>query len=114
MGANVLADGPGAGTGEVIQTLVSGPAVRIERIVSTGQTTPDGIWYDQPEAEWVTLLTGAARIAIAGQTGEIAMSPGDTLLLPARCRHRVTWTDPDQRSIWLAVFMAAGETPDRF
>jgi len=24
--------------------------------------------------------------------------------LPAKCRHRVDWTDPDEPTVWLAVF----------
>ena len=63
--------------------------VRLQRIVSFGQASPDGFWYDQAETEWVTVLTGRARIRIADQVDEIALGAGDTLLLPARCRHRV-------------------------
>ena len=36
--------------------------VRIERIVSHGQSSPFGFWYDQEEYEWVVLLKGAAGI----------------------------------------------------
>jgi hypothetical protein len=60
---------------------------------------------DQAEAEWVTVLTGSARIRIADQASAISLGPGDTLLLPAHCRHRVEWTEPDQRTIWLALFV---------
>jgi cupin 2 domain-containing protein len=31
------------------------------------------------------------------------MGPGDWLEIPARCRHRVAWTDPNQETVWLAV-----------
>ena len=89
---------------EVSQTLVAGRGVRLERIVSSGQASPEGFWYDQLEAEWVTVLAGRARIRVADQAGDIALGPGDTLLLPAHCRHRVEWTDPDQPTVWLALF----------
>lgn len=75
----------------------------MERIVSTGQTTPDGQWYDQNADEWVMLLSGAARLRIDGQQDPIAMRPGDCLNLPAGVRHRVEWTDPDRETVWLAI-----------
>ena len=34
------------------------------------------------------------------------MGPGDWVWLPARCRHRVAWTDPDAPTVWLAVHLA--------
>ncbi len=50
-----------AGTGgrlseEEIVNLVATPNVAIERIVSTGQASPPGHWYDQERQEWVILL----------------------------------------------------------
>ena len=83
--------------------MAGGNAARIERIVSHGQVSPDGFWYDQDEAEFVLLLAGAARLRFAD--GEIAaLSPGDCLEIAAHRRHRVEWTDPDQPTVWLAVF----------
>ena len=104
LGPNLLAPLPDARTGEVSETLACSRHVRIERIVSLGQTSPEGFWYDQPDAEWVMVAHGRARIEIEGQAGEIAMRPGDTLLLPAGCRHRVSWTDPAVPTVWIAVF----------
>ena len=46
---------------ESIESLLEGGRFRVERIVSTGQTTPEGEWYEQETAEWVVLLTGGAR-----------------------------------------------------
>jgi cupin 2 domain-containing protein len=76
--------------------------VKIERIVSRGHATPEGEWYDQERHEFVLLVQGAARLAWADGS-ETALAPGDWLHIPARQKHRVTWTDPDQDSIWLAV-----------
>lgn len=90
---------------ELSRTLIAGRNLRVERIVSRGHASPDGFWYDQDEQEWVLLLAGAARLEIKGE-GEIALSPGDYLLLPAHCRHRVNWTDPETETIWLALFIA--------
>ncbi|HBP90425.1 MAG TPA: cupin [Nitrospiraceae bacterium] len=78
-------------------------SIRIERIVSRGQSSPPEFWYDQEEHEWVVVLKGKATIKIErGST--IRLGPGDSLHLPAHTRHRVEWTDPQQDTIWLAVF----------
>ena len=77
--------------------------LRIERIVSTGQTTPAGEWYDQDEDEWVALLQGIAVIEY--ESGEnLRLSAGDHVLLPAHCRHRVAYTSQNPPCIWIAVF----------
>jgi cupin 2 domain-containing protein len=101
---------PDATAGEVVTTLLSQPSVRLERIVSHGQASPPGFWYDQPEGEWVIVLQGAARLELEGE-GEVALHPGDHLYLPPHRRHRVTWTTPDIPTIWLALYLPA--TPAR-
>jgi cupin 2 domain-containing protein len=88
---------------EIFEVLVERPGVRIERIVSTGQTTPEDEWYDQARDEFVLLVAGAARLRIEGEAGDRALAEGDWLLIPAHCRHRVTWTREDPPTVWLAV-----------
>jgi cupin 2 domain-containing protein len=88
---------------EQVTPLVERPGWRIERIVSTGQVTPQGEWFDQDSDEWVLLVAGAARLYIEGEPEERTLAPGDFVLLPARCRHRVTWTDTASPTVWLAV-----------
>ncbi|MBA3612721.1 MAG: cupin domain-containing protein [Nitrospirales bacterium] len=88
---------------ELTSKLLRDRSVRIERIVSRGQASPPDYWYDQAEHEWVVVLAGKATIKIEGQP-EMMLGPGDTLYLPAHTRHRVEWTDPQQNTIWLAVF----------
>lgn len=88
---------------ELFETVVAAPGLRIERIVSTGQATPAGEWYDQQQAEWVLVLSGSAAVQLEGEGRPRILRPGDHLLLPARCRHRVDWTDPEQPTVWLAV-----------
>ena len=92
---------------EEIIPLLSRPGLRIERIVSTGQASPPDFWYDQPEDEWVILLAGSAALAIEGEA-ERSLAPGDYVFLPARKRHRVTWTDADRPTVWLAVHFGEG------
>lgn len=91
--------------GERIVELTRGQSVRIERIVSLGQASPPGFWYDQEEGEWVMVVEGAARLEVEGR-GEIVLGAGDWIDLPAHTRHRVAWTQPDAVTVWLAVFYA--------
>ncbi|HSD92759.1 MAG TPA: cupin domain-containing protein [Methyloceanibacter sp.] len=91
---------------EAVETLCQEPGARIERIVSTGQTTPDGKWYDQEADEWVLLVKGGARLRIEGESQDRTLAPGDYLLLPAHCRHRVTWTEREPPTVWLAIHFA--------
>ncbi len=92
---------------EEITRLVARPGLRIERIVSTGQASPPGFWYDQPADEWVIVLAGSAGLLVEGEA-ERTLAPGDHLLLPAHTRHRVTWTDADKPTVWLAVHFGEG------
>ena len=89
---------------ESVLDLVKEGPVRIQRIISHGQTSPPGFWYDQDEHEWVAVLSGQAVLQIEGREEEAALRPGDTLHLPPHLKHRVKWTDPLQPTVWLAVF----------
>jgi cupin 2 domain-containing protein len=88
---------------EIVTNLVDSPHLKIERIVSLGQQSPPGFWYDQPWAEWVMVLAGSAGLRFEGETEVRVMSAGDCVLIPARARHRIEWTAKDQPTIWLAV-----------
>lgn len=104
MNGNLFAGiGGGKGREELLTLLAERPGVRVERIVSTGQASPPGFWYDQDWGEWVVLLTGAARLRLAEEAEARRLAPGDWVDIPAHCRHRVEWTDPDQPTVWLAV-----------
>jgi cupin 2 domain-containing protein len=91
--------------GELLESLVSLPNVRIERIVSYGHASTTGFWYDQEEAEWVAVLAGRARIRLQDPEETLELSAGDHLWIAAHRRHRVEWTAPDRATIWLAVFI---------
>ncbi|KMO34696.1 cupin [Methylobacterium tarhaniae] len=104
--ANLLAGLPATPQAdEMIDLLAQAPQARIERIVSTGQASPPGFWYDQPWDEWVVLLSGSAGLQIAGEPEPRRLAPGDQLFIPAHLRHRVAWTSPDAPSVWLAVHL---------
>lgn len=92
---------------EVTDVLAHGEHSRIERIVSHGQASPPGFWYEQSEDEFVILLRGSATLAFADGE-EHALEPGHWLLIPARCRHRVVATAVNEDTVWLAVFAPPG------
>lgn len=105
---NIFEGVPDESAEEQIEVLLSRPGIAIERIVSTGQASPPGFWYDQPQDEWVLVLRGAAGLMIEGEA-ERRLAPGDFVFLPARKRHRVTWTAPGEPTVWLAVHFGDGE-----
>jgi len=103
--SNLLANLPGALAGEQFDALFAGQQFRLERIVSTGQTTPPGQWYDQDEEEWVLLLAGEAELEFADNR-RIRLVAGDHVQIPAHCPHRVSYTSQAEPTVWLALFYA--------
>lgn len=99
---SLFTDVPAAMQEELLHTLLSTPAFRIERIVSWGQASSEGFWYDQESDEWVLLVKGAAKLSFEGEE-PFDMLPGAYVNIPAHTRHRVEWTDPTQPTIWLAI-----------
>lgn len=99
---NIFASLPDS-DGEFFETLLETPGLKVERIISSGQATPCGEWYDQTLDEWVLLLSGSASLLIEGEAMPRHLLPGDYLYLPARCRHRVEQTAPNVKTIWLAL-----------
>lgn len=100
---NLFASVPARLEEEVTTVLADLPGARIERIVSTGQASPPGFWYDQNGAEWVVVLTGSAGLLIEGEAAPRILAPGDWIEIPPHVRHRVEWTDADEPTVWLAV-----------
>lgn len=96
-------------SGEKFENLLVRPGLRVERIISTGQASPPGFWYDQQVSELVVLLSGAAELQFADENEPHRMMPGDWVQIDPHRRHRVNWTDPSQPSIWLAIHY---ESPD--
>ena len=99
---NLFTDMPAGLPDEFVQVLLSGPGLRIERIVSLGHASTEGFWYDQETGEWVLVLKGAARLRFEGQE-PIELQSGSFVNIQARQRHRVEWTDPGEPTVWLAV-----------
>jgi cupin 2 domain-containing protein len=87
---NLFANIPEALDKELFDTLALGSDLRIERIVSRGQSSPLQEWYDEDSDEWVVLLRGAAVIAYQDGS-EVTLGEGDYLHFPAHRRHHVWW-----------------------
>jgi cupin 2 domain-containing protein len=100
--SNLYTDMPQLLPEELIEVLVDSKDVRIERIVSTGHTSPPGFWYDQPESEWVVVLHGEAILEFEDEKRH--MVPGDFVLIPPHRKHRVSSTSMKEPTVWLAVF----------
>jgi cupin 2 domain-containing protein len=87
---------------EVFEPLAQGAGVLVERIVSTGQSTPPGEWLEGERDEWVVLLQGDAELGFADGS-RMPLAPGEHVLIAAGLRHRVERTSTDPPCIWLAV-----------
>jgi cupin 2 domain-containing protein len=107
LSGDLFADLPMVLAEEEISLLGDRPGARIEKIVSTGQASPPGFWYDQPFAEWVFLLQGSAGLLIEGEDAPRELRPGAYVEIPAHVRHRVEWTDPARPTLWLAVHLTS-------
>ena len=96
---NILAGVPDRLDDERIDELILADGLRIERIISTGQASPPGFWYDQDWNEWVAVLSGSAGLLFEGEAEPRVLRPGDFVSIPAHARHRVEWTDPAQPTV---------------
>ena len=88
---------------ELFETLFNNEQVLIERVVSTGQVTPPGEWYDQEQNEWLMVLQGSGELSYEDNS-RIKLTRGDYLLIPAHQKHRVEYTSTEPPCIWLTIF----------
>ncbi len=109
--ANLFQELPTMLPEELIEKLVDSKDIRIERIVSTGHTSPPGFWYDQNESEWVVILQGEATLEFEDETR--IMKTGDYVLIPPHRKHRVNSTSTKEPTVWLAVFFGKETKPVR-
>ncbi|MEN9520059.1 MAG: hypothetical protein RLZZ381_2647 [Cyanobacteriota bacterium] len=88
---------------ELNEMLVDSNQIIIKKIISTGQVTPPGEWYDQEQNEWLIVLQGAGELSYEDNS-RIKLIAGDYLLIPAHQKHRVEYTSTEPPCIWLTVF----------
>ena len=88
---------------ELFDALIETNLLRIERIVSAAHPSAEGFWYDQEKDEWVLVVRGSAGLRFEDADEVVVLKPGDWINIPAHKKHRVEWTDPIEKTIWLAV-----------
>ena len=108
---NLFSDLPVSLPEEQVDELVVFPDIRIERILSTGQESPAGFWYDQSENEWVAVLQGEALLEFEGEKEPRHLRAGDYVMIPAHQKHRVARTATETTTVWLAVFWEGEPLP---
>jgi len=87
----------------MFRTLLARPGIRLEQIVSHGEASAPGFWYDQEQPEWVLLAQGTAVLRFE-PGGDIGLRAGDFVMIPAHRRHRVESVSGD--AVWLALHFA--------
>ena len=87
---------------ELFENIISKDGIKIQRIISKGHTTPVSEWYNQDNDEWVIVLQGEAILSFE-DSNDVRLESGDYINIPAHTSHRVSWTTPDEETIWLAV-----------
>lgn len=100
---NIFSNIPDKISNEIIETILNSEYLRVERIISKGQSSPTNFWYNQSENEWVIVLEGKSMIKFDDES-IVTLHKGDYLFIPAFKKHRVEWTDPNQITIWLTIF----------
>lgn len=88
---------------EQFETLLKKDGIFIEKVVSTGQITPPGEWYDQEREEWLIVLQGEGELSYE-DSSRIKLTVGDYLYIPAHQKHRVEYTSTQPPCIWLTIF----------
>jgi len=82
--------------------LLKSDNIKIEKIVSNGQSSPINFWYSQEKNEFVLILKGDAILEYEDK--EVKLQEGDYINIKAFTKHRVKYTNKDEPTIWLAVF----------
>ena len=103
---------------EVVRILTENENVKIEKIISTGQTTD---WQKSDKNEFVILVQGTAEIEYFESKDykksdntmknkkdinnkKLRLGKGDTVLINKGERHRVSYTSKNPCCIWICIF----------
>jgi cupin 2 domain-containing protein len=85
---------------EIFENIFKNRNVKIERIVSYGQTSPKDFWYDQDKYEFVLLVQGQAEIEF--ENSKVKLCKNDYLIIEPHKKHRVSYTS--KPAVWLTFF----------
>ena len=88
---------------ELFEDIISTENLKVERIVSYGHSSPKTGWYESELNEWVLVLEGEALL-IFEESEEVRLKVGDYLNIPAFKKHKVAWTQPEAKTVWLAIY----------
>ena len=89
---------------EIFEAIASGEGeFKVERIISTGQVTPNEEVYDQDKDELVFLVEGEARLLFVEDDREIILNKGSYVFIKAHCKHKVTYTSKEPPCVWIAI-----------
>ncbi|ERK53458.1 hypothetical protein HMPREF1552_00430 [Leptotrichia sp. oral taxon 879 str. F0557] len=101
---------------EVVRILTENENVKIEKIISTGQTTD---WQESDKNEFVILIQGKAEIEYFESNDykenimknqrntnnkKLQLVRGDTVLINKGERHRVSYTSKEPCCVWICIF----------
>ena len=90
---------------EDIAPIIQTQHLNLEHIVSRGQVSLRGFWYDQMDPEWILLARGTATLEFEG-AGMLDLRAGDSLTIPAHTKHRVAEVSKD--AVWVALHFRSG------
>lgn len=100
---NIFENTEEAGEEGLFDLLQKGDHYRIERVVSVGHSSPEGLYYDQENDQWIMLVQGTATLELEGKL--VDLKAGDYLFLPKNSKHRIEKTSIEPACIWLCVFI---------
>jgi cupin 2 domain-containing protein len=87
---------------EIFFEIFKNKTIKVEKIVSNGQKSPENFWYEQDKSEFILLLEGFAILEFENRVVEL--KKGDCLNIEAMEKHRVKFTSLEESTIWFAVF----------
>jgi len=99
---NLFEDLPKKFEKEFFEEILVTTDFKLERIISEGHCSTSGFWYDQKQNEFVMLLKGKAKLSF-DDGRKFELNPGDYLIINAHQKHRLDWTDPEQKTFWLTI-----------
>jgi cupin 2 domain-containing protein len=85
---------------EIFETLFKNGLIKIERIISNSQKSPEGFWYDQEEYEFVMVIKGSSALQFEKETVELKAN--DYVIIEPHEKHRILYTK--KPTVWLCVF----------
>jgi len=103
-GVNLFSPVAQADAAETVDVLLARPGLRLERIVSFWPGKPAGFLVRPAGSRVGAVAEGAALLRFADEAEPRRLMPGDFVEIAPHRRHRVDWTDPEQPTLWLAVF----------